>query len=83
LASLVKKSITGQIAGYVCAYRNTGATMFSIVLALTNPAGFFTAIGISSVIAASLFIFCLKEPANSFATGVEGMAVEAEQVAYH
>ena len=83
LASLVKKSITGQIAGYVGAYGNAGATMFLIVLTLTNPQGFFTAIGLSSVIAASLFIFCLKEPANSFAIAVEGVAVEAEQMAYH
>jgi hypothetical protein len=55
LAILVKKSITGQIAGYVGADGNADATMFSIVLTLTNPAGFFTAIGISSVIIGSRY----------------------------
>jgi MFS transporter, NNP family, nitrate/nitrite transporter len=78
IVPLVKKEITGQIAGNVGAYGNFGGVIFLTVFSLinTNPdpaikvlaaPTLFQVMGVSALICASLCAFFLKEPQNSFA----------------
>ncbi len=63
---LVKKRVTGQVAGMVGAYGNVGAVTFLTVLSFVSPSTFFLTISGCAIfcLAASLF---LKEPKGSFA----------------
>ena len=77
MVPLIKRRITGQVAGNVGAYGNVGAvaylTMFSLL-----PEGdignriFFQTLGISALIVTFLCWFFLKEPKGSFAEHHEG-----------
>ncbi|MEM6610789.1 MAG: NarK family nitrate/nitrite MFS transporter, partial [Cyanobacteria bacterium P01_C01_bin.72] len=88
IVPLVKRRITGQIAGNVGAYGNVGAVAYLTTrLLLTESsgaanggepvmsavnAGFFQVLGIAGLIVAFLCIFFLKEPKGSFAEFHEG-----------
>lgn len=73
MAPLIKKEITGQIAGSVGAYGNLGGVVFLTLFSLTNAVTLFEAMGIAALICASLCAFLLKEPKGSFADDyVEG-----------
>lgn len=88
IVPLVKRRITGQIAGNVGAYGNVGAVAYLTVLLLlteasaganggepvmaTVNAGFFQVLGITGLIVAFLCAFFLKEPKGSFAEFHEG-----------
>jgi NNP family nitrate/nitrite transporter-like MFS transporter len=63
---LVKKRVTGQVAGMVGAYGNVGAVCFLTVLSFVTPEKFFLTISGCAIfcLIASLF---LKEPKGSFA----------------
>jgi MFS transporter, NNP family, nitrate/nitrite transporter len=63
---LVKKRVTGQIAGMVGAYGNVGAVCFLTVLSFVSPQEFFLTISGCAIfcLIASMF---LKEPKGSFA----------------
>ncbi len=63
---LVKKRVTGQVAGMVGAYGNVGAVTFLTVLSFVTPSTFFLTISGCAIfcLIASLF---LKEPKGSFA----------------
>lgn len=64
---LVKKRVTGQIAGMVGAYGNVGAVVFLTVFSLVaNASTFFVTIGGCAVFCAFSSLF-LKEPRGSFA----------------
>lgn len=77
IVPLIKRRITGQVAGNVGAYGNVGAvaylTMFSLL-----PDGdignrvFFEVLGTAGMIVAFLCWLCLKEPKGSFAEHHEG-----------
>jgi NNP family nitrate/nitrite transporter-like MFS transporter len=77
MVPLIKRRITGQVAGNVGAYGNVGAvaylTMFSLL-----PSGdvgnrvFFEVLGVAGLIVAFLCWFFLKEPKGSFAEHHEG-----------
>ncbi|MEM8640657.1 MAG: MFS transporter [Cyanobacteria bacterium P01_G01_bin.54] len=88
IVPLVKRRITGQIAGNVGAYGNVGAVAYLTTrLLLTESssaanggepvmgavnAGFFQVLGTTGLIVAFLCIFFLKEPKGSFAEFHEG-----------
>jgi NNP family nitrate/nitrite transporter-like MFS transporter len=67
MVPLIKKEVTGQIAGNVGAYGNFGAVIFLTIFSFNNASTLFTSIGISAIICASLCAFFLKEPQGSFA----------------
>lgn len=66
IVPLVKKRVTGQIAGMAGAYGNVGAVVFLTVLLYAPPSVFFLVIAGASVVAA---IACrwLPEPEDGFA----------------
>ncbi|OUS28434.1 MFS transporter [Gammaproteobacteria bacterium 45_16_T64] len=63
---LIKRRLTGQIAGMVGAYGNIGAVLFLTVFSLVSPSIFFMTIagGIAFAAVASMF---LDEPKNALA----------------
>ncbi len=77
IVPLVKRRITGQVAGNVGAYGNVGAVAYLTTFSLL-PAGevgnriFFQVLGVAAVIVAFLCFFVLKEPKGSFAEHHEG-----------
>jgi MFS transporter, NNP family, nitrate/nitrite transporter len=67
VASLIKREVTGQIAGNIGAYGSVGSVMYAIVYSLLpqTVAGnrlFFEVLGIAAAIVFFLCIFILKEP---------------------
>jgi MFS transporter, NNP family, nitrate/nitrite transporter len=83
IVPLVKRRITGQIAGNVGAYGNVGAVAYLTLYSLL-PAGdvgnriFFQTMGVSALIVTFLCAFLLKEPKGSFAESHEGETAEME-----
>ncbi|MBD1891662.1 NarK family nitrate/nitrite MFS transporter [Coleofasciculus sp. FACHB-SPT9] len=70
IVPLIKRRVTGQIAGNVGAYGNVGAVIFLTVYSFLpqDAAGdriFFQMLGIVGLISASLCAFLLKEPEGS------------------
>ncbi len=89
IVPLIKRRVTGQIAGSVGAYGNVGAVCYLTLYSLL-PAGpaadrtFFQVLGIAGLIVAFLCAFFLKEPKGSFAEfheGEEEVELVAEPVA--
>lgn len=80
IVPLIKRRVTGQIAGNVGAYGNVGAVIYLTLYSLLpeGAAGnqiFFQTLGVASVIVAFLCAFFLKEPQGSFAEHHEGESV--------
>ena len=69
IAPLIKREITGQIAGNVGAYGNFGGVIYLTIFSLSNGnvQTLFQTMGISALICASLCFFFLQEPKDSFA----------------
>ena len=67
IVPLIRKEVTGQIAGSVGAYGNVGGVVFLTIYSLSNAQTLFYSMGISALICASLCAFFLKEPHGSFA----------------
>lgn len=61
IVPLVKKRMTGQVAGMVGAYGNIGGVAFLTILSFVSPGVFFRVIGIGAIICFIACIF-LKEP---------------------
>ena len=77
IVPLVKRRITGQVAGNVGAYGNVGAVAYLTLYSLLpdGDAGnirFFQVLGIGAIIVAMLCFFILEEPKGSFAEHHEG-----------
>ncbi len=70
IAPLIKRSMTGQIAGIVGAYGNAGAVLFLIILTFVSFSVFFQILAVCSVISI-LFILKLNEP-KSVITEIRG-----------
>ena len=68
IVPLIRKSVTGQIAGSVGAYGNVGGVVYLLIYSLSNAQTLFYSMGIAALICASLCAFFLKEPHGSFAT---------------
>ncbi|WP_413163804.1 MFS transporter [Capilliphycus salinus ALCB114379] len=77
IVPLIRRRVTGQIAGNVGAYGNVGAVAYLTLFSLL-PEGdvgnriFFEVLGVASMIVACLCWFFLKEPKGSFAEHHEG-----------
>jgi len=77
MVPLVKRRITGQVAGNVGAYGNVGAVAYLTIYSLL-PEGvigdriFFQVLGVAGVVVAMLCFFFMKEPRGSFAEFHEG-----------
>lgn len=78
IVPLVKKEITGQIAGNVGAYGNFGGVVYLTIFSLTNAQVLFQTMGIAALICASLCAFFLQEPQGSFAAHYEEQPDEFE-----
>jgi NNP family nitrate/nitrite transporter-like MFS transporter len=81
IVPLIKKDITGQIAGNVGAYGNFGGVVYLTVFSLTSAQTLFQTMGVSALICASLCAFFLREPRGSFAAHYEG-EVAPQEVAF-
>ncbi|EKV00822.1 nitrite extrusion protein, nitrite facilitator [Leptolyngbya sp. PCC 7375] len=77
IVPLVKRRVTGQIAGNVGAYGNVGAVAYLTLYSLV-PEGdigniiFFQTLGVAAIVVAFLCFFILEEPKGSFAEAHEG-----------
>ncbi|MBE9070079.1 MFS transporter, partial [Leptolyngbya cf. ectocarpi LEGE 11479] len=77
IVPLVKRRVTGQIAGNVGAFGNVGAVAYLTLYSLL-PEGdignirFFQTLGVASLIVAFMCLFILEEPKGSFAEAHEG-----------
>jgi NNP family nitrate/nitrite transporter-like MFS transporter len=77
IVPLVKRRITGQIAGNVGAYGNVGAVAYLTLYSFLPPGDignqiFFQTLGVTALIVTFLCAFLLKEPKGSFAEHHEG-----------
>ena len=61
---LVKRAITGEVAGIVGAYGNAGAIVFLILFTFVPASGFFLALGACCVFLLGLIVY-LEEPKTS------------------
>ncbi|HEY7118390.1 MAG TPA: MFS transporter [Tepidisphaeraceae bacterium] len=61
IAPLIKKPLTGQIAGLIGAYGNVGSVAFLTILSLTTPKVFFVSMAVTGV-AAFGACFLIREP---------------------
>jgi MFS transporter, NNP family, nitrate/nitrite transporter len=77
IVPLIKKEITGQVAGNVGAYGNFGGVVYLTIFSLTDAPTLFATMGIGALVCAFLCAFLLKEPRNSF--GVDN-AAEAKPI---
>ena len=77
IVPLVKRRVTGQVAGNVGAYGNVGAVAYLTLYSLL-PEGdignirFFQTLGVAALIVAFMCFFILEEPKGSFAEAHEG-----------
>lgn len=62
MVPIIKRRMTGQIAGMVGAYGNVGAVSFLTVLSFVEPRIFFLVIAVSALVTCVLTFFLLKEP---------------------
>ncbi len=68
IVPLIRKPVTGQIAGSVGAYGNVGGVVYLLIYSLSNVQTLFYSMGIAALICASLCAFFLKEPRGSLET---------------
>jgi NNP family nitrate/nitrite transporter-like MFS transporter len=67
IVPLVKRRLTGQVAGMAGAYGNVGAVSFLTVLSFVSPQLFFITIAASAVVALAAVVFFLQEPEGQMA----------------
>jgi MFS transporter, NNP family, nitrate/nitrite transporter len=72
IVPLIKKEITGQIAGNVGAYGNFGGVVYLTIFSLTDAPTLFATMGMGALLCAFMCAFFLKEPRNSF--GLDNVA---------
>ena len=71
IVPLIKKELTGQIAGNVGAYGNFGGVVYLTIFSLTDARTLFTSMGLAAMVCAFMCAFFLKEPKGSFAAAYE------------
>jgi len=76
IVPLIKKEVTGQIAGNVGAYGNFGGVVYLTIFSLTDASTLFTTMGLAALICAFMCGFFLKEPKGSFAGADEDESSE-------
>jgi len=62
MVPLVKRRLTGQVAGMAGAYGNVGAVSFLTVLSFVTPQIFFMVIGLSALVTIVAVYFFLEDP---------------------
>ncbi len=67
MVPLIKRRMTGQIAGMVGAYGNVGAVLFLTVLSFTQPQVFFMVIAAGAALTMVAVWLWLEEPAGTMA----------------
>ena len=67
MVPLVKRRLTGQIAGMTGAYGNVGAVAFLTVLSFVAPQAFFLVIGGTAVLVLLAVVLLLREPQGQMA----------------
>lgn len=67
MVPLIRRRMTGQIAGMVGAYGNVGAVSFLTVLSFVDPSTFFMIIAGAAVITLIATLFLLSEPKGEMA----------------
>jgi NNP family nitrate/nitrite transporter-like MFS transporter len=88
IVPLVKRRVTGQIAGNVGAYGNVGAVVYLTLFSLL-PEGdvgnrvFFEVLGVMAMIVAFICAFFLKEPEGSFAEHHQGEELVEKALVCH
>lgn len=80
IAPLIRKPLTGQIAGLIGAYGNVGSVAFLTILSLTSVGVFFVTMGVVAVVAFGA-CFLLREPVRHLAH--EARATPEEGSATH
>jgi MFS transporter, NNP family, nitrate/nitrite transporter len=84
IVPLVKKEITGQIAGNVGAYGNFGGVVYLTIFSLTDAPTLFATMGMGALLCAFMCAFFLKEPRNSFgldnATEMQSIPVPSSEI---
>ncbi len=75
IVPLIKREVTGQIAGNVGAYGNFGGVVYLTILSLTNETTFFSCMGIAAVICSFLCAIFLIEPKGDHAAAATIAAV--------
>lgn len=63
---MIKKNMTGQIAGMAGAYGNVGAVIYLVIYSLVDAKTFFYIIAAGAFISFIFCLFFLKEPKGSF-----------------
>ena len=64
---IIKRRMTGQIAGQVGAYGSVGAVMFLTVLSFVTPQLFFLIIGGTAIVTVAATLLFLDEPKGQVA----------------
>ena len=64
---MIKRSMTGQIAGMAGAYGNVGAVFYLVLFSLVDSKTFFLTIAVGAAISFIICLFLLEEPKNAFA----------------
>jgi len=67
IVPLVKRRLTGQVAGMAGAYGNVGAVTFLTVLSFVSPQVFFMVIGAAALVVLIAVAFFLEEPKGHMA----------------
>ncbi len=80
MVPLIKRRLTGQIAGQVGAYGNVGAVVFLTVFSFVSPKLFFLFIGACGLVALSAVWAFLKEPKGHMAEVLPDGTVELIKV---
>ncbi|MDF2040002.1 NarK family nitrate/nitrite MFS transporter [Cytobacillus oceanisediminis] len=65
---MIKKRITGQIAGMAGAYGNVGATIYLTLYTFVSPQTFFFILAGGALVSFAICLFWLEEPKNSFSS---------------
>ncbi len=63
---MIKKNMTGQIAGMAGAYGNVGAVVYLVIFSLVDSITFFYIISAGAAISFIYCFICLEEPEGSF-----------------
>jgi MFS transporter, NNP family, nitrate/nitrite transporter len=79
MVPLVRKSVTGQIAGSVGAYGNVGGVVFLLIYSLSNTQTLFYSMGVTALICASLCAFFLQEPQSSVTLAAPEVVTSADK----
>lgn len=67
MVPLVKRRLTGQVAGMAGAYGNVGAVSFLTVLSFVSPQIFFMVIALAAIVALTAVVLFLEEPQGQMA----------------